>query len=109
MDVQGYKGRQETKRKNKGALKVGEISKKVQETRLKWYGHVKRREKHFVAMGMEVQGRRRGRSKKRWLASGVMISERRDYRGESVQASYMEARKSRTEMKGEEEDIESFG
>ena len=27
----------------KGAAKVGEIAKKVQETRLKWYGHVKRR------------------------------------------------------------------
>ena len=38
--------------------KVGEISKKVQESRLKWYGHVSRREDEYVGkrvMGMEVQ------------------------------------------------------
>ena len=28
--------------------KVGEIAKKVQERRLKWYGHVMRREEHCV-------------------------------------------------------------
>ena len=48
--------------------KVGEITKKVQERRLKWYGHVMRREKHYVgrrAMVMKVQGRRnRGRPKR---------------------------------------------
>ena len=51
--------------------KVGEITKKVQERRLKWYGHVMRREEHYVgrrAMGMKVHGRRkRGRPKRRWL------------------------------------------
>ena len=51
--------------------KVGEITKKVQERRLKWYGHVMRREEHYVgrgAMEMKVQGRRkRGRPKRRWL------------------------------------------
>ena len=51
--------------------KVGEITKKVQERRLKWYGHVMRREEHYVgrrAMVMKVQGRRkRGRPKRRWL------------------------------------------
>ena len=39
---------------------VGEITKKVQERRLKWYGHVMRREEHCVgrrAMVMKVQGR----------------------------------------------------
>ena len=50
---------------------MGEITKKVQERRLKWYGHVMRREKHYVrrrAMVMKVQGRRkRGRPKRRWL------------------------------------------
>ena len=39
--------------------------------RLKWYGHVMRREEHYVgrrAMVMKVQGRRnRGRPKRRWL------------------------------------------
>ena len=53
--------------------KVGEISKKVQESRLKWYGHVLllRREDAYVGkrvMAMEVPGkRRRGRPKRRWL------------------------------------------
>ena len=27
---------------------MGEITKKVQERRLKWYGHVMRREEHYV-------------------------------------------------------------
>ena len=47
-----------------------EISKKVQEGRLRWYGHLLRREDDHVgrhAMEMEVQGRRRrGRPRKRW-------------------------------------------
>ena len=51
--------------------KVGEITKKVQERRVKWYGHVMRREEHYVgrrAMEMKVQWRRRrGRHKRRWL------------------------------------------
>ena len=54
-----------------GTTKVGEISKKVQESRLKWYGHVLRREDEYVGkrvMGMEVPGkRRRGRQKRRWM------------------------------------------
>ena len=41
--------------------------------RLKWYGHVSRREDEYVGkrvMGMEVTGkRRRGRPKRRWLDS----------------------------------------
>ena len=52
---------------------VGEISKKVQESRLKWYGHVLRREDEYVGkrvMAMEVSGnKRRGRPKRRWLDS----------------------------------------
>ena len=57
----------------RGTTKVGEISKKVQESRLKWYGHVLRREDECVGkrvMGMEVPGkRRRGRPKWEWLDS----------------------------------------
>ena len=57
----------------RGTTKVGEISKKVRESRLKWYGHVSRREDEYVGkrvMGMEVPGkRRRGRPKRRWLDS----------------------------------------
>ena len=56
-----------------GTTKVGEISKKVQESRLTWYWHVSRREDEYVrkrVMGMEVPGkRRRGRPKRRWLDS----------------------------------------
>ena len=52
----------------RGTTKVGKITKKVQERRLKWYGHVMIREEHYVggrAMVMKVQGRRkRGRPKK---------------------------------------------
>ena len=32
----------------RGTTKVGDITKKVQERRLKWYGHVMRREEHYV-------------------------------------------------------------
>ena len=65
----------------RGTTKVGEISKKVQESRLKWYGHVLRREDEYVGksvMAMEVPGkRRRGRPKRRWLDSiGNDLSER---------------------------------
>ena len=52
----------------RGTTKVGKITKKVQERRLKCYGHVMIREDHYVgerAMVMKVQGRRkRGRPKK---------------------------------------------
>ena len=45
--------------------------KKIQERRLQWYGHVKRREEKYVGrreMEMEVPGRRgRGRPKQRWM------------------------------------------
>ena len=55
----------------RGTTKVGEITNKVQERRLKWYWHVMRREEHYVgrrAMVMRVQGRRkRGRPKRRRL------------------------------------------
>ena len=48
-----------------------EVSKKAQEGRLRWYGHILRREEDHVGkqtMEMEVQGRRkRGRPKKRWI------------------------------------------
>ena len=57
----------------RGTTKVGEISKKVQESRLKWYGHVLRRENECVdkrVMEMEVPGkRRRGKPKWKWLDS----------------------------------------
>ena len=55
----------------RGTTKVGEITKKLQERRLKWYRQVMRRVEHYIgrrAMVMKVQGsRKRGRPKRRWL------------------------------------------
>ena len=69
--------------------KVGEISNKVQESRLKWYGHVLRREEEYVGMRlmvMEVPGkRRRGRPKRRWLDSIRSDLSERELSGEEAQ------------------------
>ncbi|XP_026679257.1 uncharacterized protein LOC113467333 [Diaphorina citri] len=50
-------------------IKVTEISKKIQERRLQWYGHVQRREENYVGKKiarLEVEGKRgRGRPKKK--------------------------------------------
>ena len=55
--------------KIRGSTKVGEISKKAQERRMRWYGHVMIRDEEYVGkrvMGIEVQGsRRRGSPKRR--------------------------------------------
>ena len=49
----------------RGTTKVGEITKKVQERRVKCYGHVMRIKEHYV--GSESTGeRKRGRPKRRW-------------------------------------------
>ena len=52
----------------------------MQENRLKWYGHVLRREDEYVGkrvIAMEVPGkRRRGRPKRRWLDNINNLSER---------------------------------
>ena len=54
----------------RGTTKVVEVSKKVQERRLQWYGHVKRRDEQYLGnriSDMMVEGRRaRGRPKRRW-------------------------------------------
>ena len=72
----------------RGTTKVGEISKKVQESRLRWYGDVLRREEGYVGkrvMGMEVPGkRRRGRPKKRWLDSIKNDLSERELSGEDA-------------------------
>ena len=34
--------------RTRGTTEVGEIAKKVQEWRFEWYGHVMRREEHYV-------------------------------------------------------------
>ena len=81
----------------RGATKVGEISKKVQESRwLKWYGHVLRKEDEYVGkgvMGMEVPGkRRRGRPKRRWMDTiGNDLSEKFFIKGGHARPCSMEA------------------
>ena len=73
--------------RNRGTAKVGEISKKVQESTLKWYGHVLRRE--YVGkrmMVMEVPGKRsRGRPKRRWLDNINNDLAERELSGEEAQ------------------------
>ena len=69
---------------------MGEISKKVQESWLKWYGHVLRREDEYVGNSVMVMAvpwkRRRGRPKRRWLDNikKRLVGERTG-RGGSVQ------------------------
>lgn len=54
----------------RGTVKVGPIGKKIQESRLRWYGHVQRRGEYYVGRrveDLEIEGsRRRGRPKLRW-------------------------------------------
>ena len=61
--------------------KMGEISKKMQECRLKWYGQALRREEEYVGkrvMVMEVPGKRRRVRPKRRLLDNIKndLSER---------------------------------
>ena len=52
-------------------LKVTELTEKIQESRLRWYGHVKRMEENeFVRWAVECGQpgtRKRGRLRKRWM------------------------------------------
>ena len=55
----------------RGTVKVDRLGIKMREGRLRWYGHVMRRDQEYVGrkmMEMELLGkRRRGRPKKRFL------------------------------------------
>ena len=55
----------------RGSLHVASIANKMREARLRWYGHVKRRDMEYVgqrALRMELPGkRRRGRPKRRYM------------------------------------------
>ena len=55
----------------RGTVKVDRLGIKMREGRLRWYGHVMRRDKEYVGrkmMEMELPGKRkRGRPKKRFL------------------------------------------
>ena len=55
----------------RGTVKIEQLGMKMREGRLRWYGHVMRRDKEYVgrrAMKMELLGKRkRGRLKRRFL------------------------------------------
>ncbi|KAI5707701.1 hypothetical protein M8J77_008053 [Diaphorina citri] len=54
----------------RGTVKVGPLGQKIQESRLRWFGHVERRDEEYVGKRVESLGiggkRRRGRPKMRW-------------------------------------------
>ncbi|XP_059047380.1 uncharacterized protein LOC131842831 [Achroia grisella] len=54
----------------RGSLAVRDIAEKMQESRLRWYGHVKRKPPDYVgnlALQLSIPGRRgRGRPRKGW-------------------------------------------
>ena len=70
--------------KNIGTKKVGEMSKKVQESRLKWYGHVLRRVD--VDVGKRVGWRCRGKEGEEDQRGGGWITPRTTCRRENCQA-----------------------
>ena len=55
----------------KGTAKIAKLEDKLRNARLRWYGHVKRREEDYMGkrmMEMVVPGRRkRGRPRRRWM------------------------------------------
>ena len=57
--------------RNESTVKVEQLGMKMREGRLRWYGHVMRRDQEYVGrkmMEMELPGkRRRGRPKRRFL------------------------------------------
>ena len=81
----------------RGTTKVEEISKKVQESRLKWYGHVLRREDEYIGkrvMAMEVPGEKKERKTKaevvgspqhkHWPTGSAHFSDRRASTGQYI-------------------------
>ena len=62
---------QDKKRICEGTAKIAKLGEKLRNVRLRWYGHVKRREEDYVGkrmMEMAVSGRRkRGRPRRRWM------------------------------------------
>ena len=68
----------------RGTTKEGEISKKVQESRLKWYGHVSRREEK-TNTGEESDGDGgAGEKKERKTKAGVVGQHQERLVGEGV-------------------------
>ena len=76
----------------RGSAKVGELSKNVQETRLKWYGHVLIREEYMGKRVMLIGKRRRGRPNR---GRGGLHNIKNDLSGENCQR-----RKRKTRLNG---------
>ena len=57
----------------RGTAKIAKLGDKLWGARLRWYGHVKRREEGYVGkrmVKMAIPGKRkRGRPKRRWMDS----------------------------------------
>ena len=56
----------------RGTMKIGELKTKLREDRLRWYGHVVRREEDYVGNRVRILNvgtRKRGRPKRRWSDS----------------------------------------
>ena len=73
----------------RGTTKVTEVSKKIQEKRLNWFGHVMRRNQEYVGrrmLEMDIPGRRRrGRPKRRWMECITADMEEKDLTVEDVE------------------------
>ena len=73
----------------RGTVKVLEVSKKIQQRRLQWFGHVMRRQENHVCrrvMDMMVDGRRmRGRPRFRWKDKIKSDMREKDIREQDVQ------------------------
>ena len=71
MDTRSDKKRQDKKKYVRGTAKIAKLRDKLLNVRLRWYGHVKRREEDYVGkrmMDKAVPGiRKRGRPKRRWI------------------------------------------
>ncbi|KAK3507796.1 hypothetical protein QTP70_000404 [Hemibagrus guttatus] len=67
----------------RGTAHVGLLGEKVRETRLRWFGHVQRRESEYIGrrmLDMELPGRRqRGRPKRRSLLCRLMKLKNRQH------------------------------
>ena len=55
----------------RGTAKIAKLGDKLRNPRLRWYGHVKKREENYLGkrmMKMAVPGRRkRGRPRRKWM------------------------------------------
>ncbi|XP_068227756.1 uncharacterized protein [Palaemon carinicauda] len=73
----------------RGTTRVTEMSKKIREKRLYWFGHIMRRNQKYVGrrlLEMDVPGRRRRRRRpmRRWLECVTADMEEKDHSVEDI-------------------------